>query len=184
MGQSALRTTDFRPEARHNTDLETRRDPDHPLLNANFYRTVRKRSQDGLLLYLRQSLYLSDLWSKEKAAGGGAGRSGVLEEQKLEGAALQAGAHGGERCASRGTVLESTVILVSTRARVDRPSVQLVPVRRYLPFAFAPYSLALSNRIGRNVGGVSLNARARPGLVDGASHNRTAASILQIASSY
>jgi len=32
MGQSALRTTDFRPEARHNTDLETRRDPDHPLL--------------------------------------------------------------------------------------------------------------------------------------------------------
>jgi hypothetical protein len=35
------------------------------------------------------------LWSKEKAAGGGAGRSGVLEEQKLEDAAQQAGAHGG-----------------------------------------------------------------------------------------
>jgi hypothetical protein len=54
---------------------------------------------------------------------------------------------GGERCASRRTGLESVVIVPAGLSGVDRPSVQLVPVRRYFPFAFAALSLAFANRI-------------------------------------
>jgi hypothetical protein len=65
------------------------------------------------------------LWSKKKRpVGEPAARGiGVLEEQKLEVAIQQAGAHGGELSASRCTVPESVMIVRRGGIGVDRPSV-------------------------------------------------------------
>jgi len=84
-----------------------------------------------------------NLSSKRGSGRWGTGRSGHwgVGGAETRGGHPAASAHGGWAFAGRSTVPESTVIVRGDGGGVDRPSVQLVPVRTYFSFAFERFSL-------------------------------------------